>query len=85
MINVIELVIKSLVEDEESVRFDVNEDGENVNVTVHVKESDMGRVIGKEGATVKAIRTILKNANSRDGKRYSIQIGDRRETPAARY
>ncbi|MCL2846431.1 MAG: KH domain-containing protein [Firmicutes bacterium] len=85
MINVIELVIKSLVEDEESVRFDVNEDGENVNVTVHVKESDMGRVIGKEGATVKAIRTILKNANSRDGKRYFIQIGDRRETPAARY
>ena len=78
MVNVIEHIIKSLVEDEASVRFDVAEDGDNVNVTVFVKESDMGRVIGKQGATVTAIRTILKNCNSRDGKRYFIQIGDKK-------
>ena len=79
MINVIEHIIKSLVEDPASVRFDTTEEeGGNVNVVVHVRESDMGRVIGKEGATVKAIRTILKNANSPDGKRYFIQIGDKR-------
>lgn len=79
MIQVIEHIIKSLVEDEKSVKFEVSEEGENVTVTVSVAESDMGRVIGKAGATVTAIRTILKNCNPKDGKRYFIQIGDRRE------
>ena len=79
MIQVIEHIIKSLVEDEKSVKLGVQEDGENVTVTVNVAERDMGRVIGKGGATVTAIRTILKNCNSKDGKRYFIQIGDKRE------
>ena len=79
MVKVIEHIIKSLVEDEASVKFNVSEEGDNVTVTVHVNERDMGRVIGKNGATVTAIRTILKNCNSKDGKRYFIQIGDRKE------
>lgn len=78
MIQVIEHIIKSLVEDADSAQFIVSEEGDNVTVTVQVKESDMGRVIGKQGATVTAIRTILKNANARDGKRYFIQVGDRK-------
>ena len=78
MVEVIKHIINSLVEDESGVKFDVREEGENVTVTVHVSEGDMGRVIGKQGATVTAIRTILKNCNSRDGKRYFIQIGDKK-------
>jgi predicted RNA-binding protein YlqC (UPF0109 family) len=79
MIQVIEHIVKSLVEDESAVKLTVTEDGENVTVTVNDSERDMGRVIGKQGATVTAIRTILKNCNSKDGKRYFIQIGDRKE------
>jgi len=78
MLNVIEHIVKSLVENEDAVKFQVQEEGENVTVTVQVGEGDMGRVIGKQGATVTAIRTILKNANSKDGKRYFIQIGDKK-------
>ena len=79
MIKVIEHIIKSLVEDEASVKLTTAEDGDNVTVTVNVAERDMGRVIGKSGATVTAIRTILKNCNPKDGKRYFIQIGDRKD------
>jgi len=79
MIQVIEHIIKSLVEDEDSVKLTVHEEAENVTVTVNVADRDMGRVIGKSGATVTAIRTILKNCNSKDGKRYFVQIGDRKE------
>jgi len=79
MKQVIEHIIKSLVEDEGAVKLTTHEEGENVTITVHVAERDMGRVIGKSGATVTAIRTILKNCNSKDGKRYFIQIGDRKE------
>jgi len=80
MIQIIEHIIKSLVEDEASVKLSVSEEGENVTVTVNVAERDMGRVIGKSGATVTAIRTILKNCNSKDGKRYFVQIGDRKDS-----
>ena len=79
MVQVIEHIIYALVDDKDGVKFDVREDGDNVTVTVHVKETDMGRVIGKEGGTVNAIRTILKNCNAPDGKRYFIQIGERKQ------
>ena len=79
MINVIEHIVKSLVEHPDKVKLNQTEEGDTVTVTVHVADSDMGRVIGKQGATVQAIRTILKNANSPDGKRYFLQVGDRKE------
>jgi len=79
MIKVIEHIIKSLVDDEDAVKLKVTEEEDKVNVEVQVADRDMGRVIGKEGATVSAIRTILKNCNSKDGKRYFIQIGDKRQ------
>ncbi|MCL2756175.1 MAG: KH domain-containing protein [Firmicutes bacterium] len=84
MIQVIEHIIKCLVENKDAVKLTEQTDGDNVTVTVHVGEGDMGRVIGKQGSTVTAIRTILKNANAPDGKRYFIQIGDRKEGGAPR-
>ena len=84
MKQVIELIVKSLVEKPDAVVLEDKVDGDNVTVIVKVADGDMGRVIGKQGATVNAIRTILKNCNSRDGKRYFIQIGDearRKEAP----
>ncbi len=81
MKQVIELIVKSLVENPDKVVLEDIVDGDNVTVKVKVADGDMGRVIGKGGATVTAIRTILKNCNSRDGKRYFIQIGDEVRAP----
>ena len=81
MKQVIELIVKSLVEKPDEVVLEDKVDGDNVTVKVKVADGDMGRVIGKGGATVTAIRTILKNCNSRDGKRYFIQIGDEVRAP----
>ena len=81
MKEVIDLIVKSLVEKPDAVKLECIEDGDNVTVKVKVADGDMGRVIGKGGATVTAIRTILKNCNSRDGKRYFIQIGDEARQP----
>ena len=81
MKQVIELIVKSLVENPDKVVLEDIVDGDNVTVQVKVADGDMGRVIGKGGATVTAIRTILKNCNSRDGKRYFIQIGDEVRAP----
>jgi predicted RNA-binding protein YlqC (UPF0109 family) len=82
MKQVVELIIKSLVEQPDKVVLTESEttgdDGRiNVTITVKVADGDMGRVIGKQGLTVNAIRTLLKNSNSKDGKRYFVQVGDK--------
>jgi predicted RNA-binding protein YlqC (UPF0109 family) len=81
MKEIIDLIIKSLVEQPDKVVLENSEEGDNVTIKVKVADGDMGRVIGKGGATVTAIRTLLKNCNSRDGKRYFIQIGDEVRQP----
>ena len=57
---------------------DVREvDSENGSVIeLRVKESDLGKVIGKQGRTAKAIRTILNAASVRSGKRVTLEIMD---------
>ena len=81
MREVIDLIVKSLVEFPDKVKLEDIVEGDNITIKVMVADGDMGRVIGKGGATVTAIRTILKNCNSRDGKRYFIQIGDEARAP----
>ena len=76
MLELVEFLAKSLVDDPSQVRVKETQSGDVVVIELNVADGDMGRVIGKGGATVTAIRTILKNCNSRDGKRYFIQIGD---------
>ena len=78
MKQVVEYIVKSLVEQADKVVLTEEIDGDNVTINVAVADGDMGRVIGKAGATVTAIRTILKNANTGDGKRYFVQIGDKK-------
>ena len=41
---------------------------------LHVAPSDMGKVIGKQGRIAKAIRTVVKAASVRDGRKYSVEI-----------
>jgi hypothetical protein len=43
-------------------------------VVVDVAKEDRGKVVGRRGATADAIRTILKAASGRDGKRYLLEI-----------
>jgi uncharacterized protein len=54
----------------------VVEEGEEdcVYLDLEVAESDMGRIIGKNGRTAKALRNILSAAASKDGKRCSLDI-----------
>lgn len=79
MQKVVEYIINELVEDKKAVKFKTVENGNDVTIHVDVADSDKGRVIGKKGATVNAIRTILKNCGPKDGKKYFIQVGEKKE------
>ncbi|CAN5189758.1 KH domain-containing protein [soil metagenome] len=70
----VERIIKSLVGEPDAVEVSESADGKNVRIEVRVAESDMGRVIGREGRTVKAIRSILFVAGQKHGKRFHLDL-----------
>jgi predicted RNA-binding protein YlqC (UPF0109 family) len=70
----VERIIKALVGEPDSVEIAENGDGKNVRVEVRVAPHDMGRVIGREGRTVKAIRSILFVAGHKQNKRFQLDL-----------
>ncbi|MBQ7227176.1 MAG: KH domain-containing protein [Clostridia bacterium] len=70
MQELVQYIITGLVENKDAVNVEV--DGEAVKVTV--AKDDMGKIIGKQGRTAKAIRTIVRAAGAVSGKKYSVDI-----------
>jgi predicted RNA-binding protein YlqC (UPF0109 family) len=74
--DLIEYIAKSLVDSPDAV--EVNEvAGESATVLeLRVAESDIGKIIGKSGRIVKAIRTVLQAVSAKDGKRTILEVLD---------
>jgi len=70
----VEKIIRSIVGDSDSVEVDEIVDGKNVRIEVRVADGDMGRVIGREGRTVKAIRSVLFAAGQKQGRRFHLDL-----------
>lgn len=77
MKEVIEYIVKSLVDNEDSVRVDV-EENENEETIVHVfvADEDMGRVIGRGGKVAGSIRTIAKSLSGKDRRKVFVKFGE---------
>jgi len=70
----VEKIISALVDDKEAVEVS-EESGERATVIkLRVAPTDMGRIIGREGRTVKAIRSLLFAAGQKHGKRFVLDI-----------
>ena len=69
-------ITKGLVENPDAIEIQVDEpDAEGVVVYhLHVAESDMGRIIGKQGRIAKAIRTVMRAASVRTGEKVAVEI-----------
>ena len=70
----VERIIRSLVGEPDAVEVNENADGKNVRIEVRVAPHDMGRIIGREGRTVKALRSILFIAGQKHGKRVQLDL-----------
>ena len=70
----VEKIIRSLVGEPDAVEVAESSDGKTVRIEVRVAESDMGRMIGREGRTVKAIRSILFAAGQKHGRRFHLDL-----------
>ena len=69
-------IINSLVSDESQVSINQIDGEKSVIFEVKVAESDMGKVIGKEGRIAKAIRTIMKALGAKEDKKVTIEFID---------
>ncbi|MFP3043819.1 KH domain-containing protein [Treponema primitia] len=74
--DLVEYIVKSLVDDPTSVEVTVVEGEKSTILELRVAAGDIGKVIGKHGRIAKAIRTVLQAATAKDGKHTVLEILD---------
>ncbi len=72
----LQFVLDSLVEDKDELQIENRTDDLGILLTVHVSENDMGKVIGKAGQTIKALRTLVRVVGSNSGHRVNLKIAE---------
>lgn len=70
----VEYVVKALVENPDAVKVDRSVDDMGVLLELTVDPDDMGKVIGKAGATAKSIRTLLRVLGAKSDERVNLKI-----------
>lgn len=74
MKEILEIIIKNLVDDAEAVSVTEIEKEKSIVFEVRVSEKDMGKVIGKQGRIAKSIRTVVKAVAAKEDKKISIEF-----------
>jgi len=72
----IEFVAKSLVDQPDEVRTHTHERSDQTVIELEVAEDDLGKIIGRQGRTARAIRTLLAAAGQKSRRRFSLDILD---------
>ena len=71
----VEMIVKALVSDQEAVEVrEVERDRATVIVEVRVAPTDMGKIIGRQGKTVRALRSLLHGASLKRNRRFILEI-----------
>ena len=69
-----EVIAKALVDNPDEVVVTEEREKNNVLITLHVAQEDMGKVIGKQGRIAKAIRNVVKAASTRENVKADVDI-----------
>lgn len=72
----VEYVVKQIVNHPDDVRVDRKIDEMGVLITLDVHSEDMGMIIGREGATAKALRTLLRVIGAKNNARVNLKINE---------
>jgi uncharacterized protein len=72
--NLVLILARSLVDDAESVEVSGTETDSRVDLELRVAPDDMGKIIGRQGRTIRAIRTVAKAASVKLGKRVNVEV-----------
>lgn len=78
----VEFIVKSLVSHPDRVEITRTIDEKGVLLELTVDPEDLGRVIGKRGATAQSLRTLLRALGTKNDARYNLKIVDNGEQPS---
>jgi predicted RNA-binding protein YlqC (UPF0109 family) len=65
---------RRLVDEPDQVRVDAESDGDTLRLRLTVAPEDVGKVIGKQGRIIRAIRTVVRSGGARRGQRVMLEI-----------
>jgi hypothetical protein len=74
--NLLLFLARSLVDEPEKVEVEGRESDSRVDLTLRVAQGDVGKVIGRGGRIVRAIRIVMKAASVKENKRVTVEIAD---------
>ena len=78
MEELVKYIVENLVDNKDAVTVSTVEESEKVSViTVLVDKEEVGKIIGRNGKIASSIRTIVKSASAKLGKRFIVKIGER--------
>lgn len=69
-------IVQNLVDSPDEVQITEREKDDLVVFEIRVADSDMGKVIGRQGRIIKEIRTLMRAVAKRKGKRISVEVID---------
>ncbi|MCF7843422.1 KH domain-containing protein [Candidatus Gracilibacteria bacterium] len=72
----VENVVKALVDNPDKVKVERRVDEMGVLITLDVASEDMGKIIGRDGATAKALRTLLRVVGMKNNARVNLKINE---------
>lgn len=73
-VNFLEFVVKSIVDHPDDVKISKTVDEMGVLLSLNVNAADMGQIVGKQGTTAKALRTLLRIVGIKASSRISLKI-----------
>ncbi|HEV2742167.1 MAG TPA: KH domain-containing protein [Rubrobacter sp.] len=74
--NLLVLLVRPIVDEPDSVEVEASESDTRVDLELRVAPDDIGKVIGRGGRTIRAIRTVVKAASVKVGKRVNVEVAD---------
>ena len=69
-------IARGLVDEPEAVQVERLDEGDVVVLRLHVAPDDVGKVIGRQGRVVRALRTVVRSAAARGDRRLVLEIAD---------
>lgn len=74
--DLIETIARALVDEPDQVEVESIDEGDTITLELRVAQSDIGKVIGKDGRTAQSIRALLSAASAKHGRRVHLDILD---------
>lgn len=75
-VDFVRYILQQICSDTNAIEVNSTEDDRGTLITVRVNSEDMGRLIGKEGQTISALRTLISILSARESVRYFLKVED---------